>query len=289
MKSFPLTSIIVLSAGALAAPTHDSASGMVVKINPPTSTIIVSCDPISGKTTERVRAFSVRDRNRLQSLRPGDTAQFTITTEDRNTYADDLTVKKFETVETDPLQARRLKLLARGPNNPASPTIEYGAPVPNFHLVDQQNHPVQLADFRGKVIAVNFMYTRCPLQNFCYRLSNNLGQLQQRFRQILGQDLVLLTITFDPVHDRPAELTQYAKTWKADPRYWHFLTGSEDDIKRLCDMFGVDHYSDEGLFAHSLHTLVIDRNGTLVANLEGNRFSAAQLGDLVQATLDEHR
>ncbi len=82
-----------------------------------------------------------------------------------------------------------------------------------------------LSELRGKVVAINFIYTSCALPNFCLRIANNFGVLQKRFRAQLGRDLVLLTVTFDPVHDTPEVLAQYASQWNADPATWHFLTG----------------------------------------------------------------
>ena len=79
---------------------------------------------------------------------------------------------------------------------------------------------------------MTFIYTSCPLPNYCFRLSNNFGRLNQRFAARMGRDLVLLSITIDPVHDRPAVLAKYAATWKADPKSWHFLTGSLAEVQR---------------------------------------------------------
>ena len=105
----------------------------------------------------------------------------------------------------------------------------------------------------------------------------------------MGRDLILLTVTFDPVHDQPDVLAKYAATWKADPRTWHFLTGSAADIRRVCDLFGEDFFQDEGLMNHSLHTALIGRDGKLLSNLEGNDFTAAQLGDLTESVLNGKR
>jgi protein SCO1 len=135
------------------------------------------------------------------------------------------------------------------------------------------------------VVALNFVYTRCALPNFCVRSSNNFGNLQTRFRNSLKRDLVLLTITFDPVHDSPEALEKYAVKFAADPTAWHFLTGSETAIRQVCNLFGEDYFPDEGLMDHSLHTAIIDRQGRLVVNLEGNEFTAQQLGDLVKTVL----
>jgi protein SCO1/2 len=123
------------------------------------------------------------------------------------------------------------------------------------------------------------------LPTFCYRTANNFGVLQRRFKERLGRDLVLITVTFDPQRDQPEVLARYARTWKADPATWHFLTGPVSDVRRVTDMFGMDFFPDEGLMNHSLHTAVIDRQRKLVANIEGNQYSAQQLGDLVQSVL----
>ena len=64
---------------------------------------------------------------------------------------------------------------------------------------------------------------------------------------------MLLTVTFDPVHDTPEVLAQYASQWNADPATWHFLTGTGRlTCSASADMFGVDFFPDEGLMNHSL-------------------------------------
>jgi protein SCO1/2 len=136
-------------------------------------------------------------------------------------------------------------------------------------------------------VAVNFIYTSCALPNFCFRNTNTFGVLQRRFKDQLGKDLVLLTVTFDPQRDGPEAMARYAKTWKANPATWHFLTGSVPDIQRVSSLFGVDYFPDEGLMNHSLHTAIIDRQGRLAANIEGNQFTAVQLGDLVQNAVNQ--
>ena len=97
--------------------------------------------------------------------------------------------------------------------------------------------------------------------------------------------MILLTITFDPVHDDPRVMAEYGARWKADAKSWHFLTGSPDEIKAVCRLFGVSSWQDEGFLTHSLHTIVIDRQGKLAANFEGNEFTAQQLGDFISVQL----
>jgi protein SCO1/2 len=157
--------------------------------------------------------------------------------------------------------------------------------MPDFQLIDQNHREIRLSQFSGKVVAVNFIYTRCPLPDYCLRLSNNFARLQKRFHDRMGQDLILLSITFDPKYDQPEVLANYARTFKADPAGWHFLTGPVADLRRMYGSFGVDAYPDEGLLTHSLRTAIIDRQGKLAAVIPGNEFSSQQLGDLVETII----
>jgi protein SCO1/2 len=157
--------------------------------------------------------------------------------------------------------------------------------VPDFTLIDQTRRQVRLSQFRGKVVALNFIYTSCALPQFCFRAANHFGVVQRRFRREAGREVVFLTITFDPARDTPEKLAEYAAQWNADPDVWHFLTGGASDVRRVCNLFGVDFFPDEGLMNHSIRTAIIDRQGRLVANIEGNHYTAAQLGDLVGTTL----
>ena len=180
---------------------------------------------------------------------------------------------RYESVEQDPLAARRLKLLKNLMGSPAK-ALAVGEAVPDFTLTDQARHPVSLSQLRGKVVAINFIYTSCALPQFCFRTANQFGVLQKRFKPQLGRDVVFLTVTFDPVRDQPEKLAEYASQWKADPSAWHFLTGTLADIQRVCGLFGLDFFPDEGLINHSSRTAIVDRRGRLVANIEGTQFTA---------------
>jgi protein SCO1 len=278
---------MLLLPGCAWAAQRYSAAGLVLKVDRPQRTMVVSCERITGYMEAMVMPISVHDARALDGLAPGVMVDFTLVVNNRSSYGEDIRVRKFESLAQDPWQARQLKLLqkslAQGP--PVVPPLAAGQRVPDFRLIDQKQRPVRLGQFAGKVVALNFVYTRCVLPDFCYRLTNNFGQLQKRFAGKMGRDLELLTLTFDPIHDQPAVMAQYAKTWKADSEGWRFLTGPNADVQTVCRLFGVDTWQDEGLLTHTLHTVIIDRHGKLVANLEGNQFGAEQLGDLIETVL----
>ena len=93
------------------------------------------------------------------------------------------------------------------------PPVGIGQPVGDFTLIDQARHPVTLSSLRGKVVAINFIYTNCALPQFCFRIANHFGVLNRRFASRVGRDLVFLTVTFDPARDQPEQLAEYASQW----------------------------------------------------------------------------
>ena len=287
MKWSSAIAVVLLSVSAWAAQKY-SANGMVLKVDRVHKTFVASCQSIPGFMDAMAMPFETREPKELDGLTPGAMVEFTLVVDDVSSYAEHVHVRAYESVEQDPLSARRLNLL-KHLSNPAaaSKPLAIGQRVPDFALIDQAHNPVTLSQYQGKVVALNFIYTSCALPNFCYRISNNFGVLQRRFKEQLGRDLVLLTVTFDPQRDHPEKLAKYAENWKADPATWHFLTGPVADVQRVTDMFGMDYFPDEGLMNHSLHTAVIDRQGKLVANIEGNQFTADQLADLVKTVLSQ--
>lgn len=288
MKRFALSvGALALTVLCAAAAQRYSATGLVLMVDRPHRRMVVSCEEIPGYMDAMVISFAVRESHELDGLEPGKRVDFTLVVDKDSAHAESVRVQDFESLEQEPQAARRLKLMENLATRDApAKLLSVGLPVPDFTLTDQNRQQVSLSQFAGAVVAVNFIYTRCPLPNYCFRLSNNFGLLQKRFRNRLGRDLLLLTITFDPQHDQPEVLGNYARTWNADPRGWRFLTGTADDIQKVCGMFGVNYWPDESLLIHSLQTVIIDRQGRWAARLEGNQFSAQQLGDLVEIVMD---
>ncbi|MBI4212991.1 MAG: SCO family protein [Chloroflexi bacterium] len=111
---------------------------------------------------------------------------------------------------------------------------DFGA-APAFALVDQAERPASSAEFRGKVVVANFIYTSCT--DICPLLSVRMQALQDRLRQenLLGTEVQLLSFTVDPTRDTPVVLRAYAERHGADPSAWRFLTGSQEQIIPLIE------------------------------------------------------
>ena len=276
-----------LSAVCIWADETHPARGVVLEVDAAHHSLVISCEAIPSYMAPMEMPFEVPDSRVLKSLKPGMTVQFSIVEHEKHIFAEDIHKGTSANFESEPMQAGDLTLLhaAMSPSA-AAKRLEIGERVPDFALTDQAQNQIHLSRFQGKVVALTFGYSRCPNPNYCFRLSNNLARVEKRFHDRAGRDLVLLTIMIDPEHDNGPVLASYANTWKADPAVWHFLTGSLPQIKQVAEMFGMNFWRDEGSLTHSLHTIVIDRNGQLAANIEGNQFSAEQLGDLVQTVMN---
>jgi protein SCO1 len=160
--------------------------------------------------------------------------------------------------------------------------IAIGSMVPDFTLTSEGGQPIRLSALRGKPVAIDFIYTRCPLPDVCPRLSANFARLQRRF----GNEVTLLSITIDPQFDRPDVLTRYARRWNANPESWHFLTGDEAAIRSVAAGFGLLYFAEEGSITHTTRTAVIDRSGRLTGLVEGSSYAVSQLGDLIHLSLE---
>ena len=232
--------------------------------------------------------FSVNDVKELDNLAPGTTIEFTLIVDEKSSHVEGVKIRPFESLAQEPSQARRLTLLQKvmQPESVAALVVP-GQFVPDFTLIDQNQRKISLHDFSGKVVALDFVYTRCPLR-LLLPFFQYLWAFTETVLRPFGTGAVLLTVTFDPIHDGPEKLATYAKTWKANPEVWHFLTGPPEDVRRVCSWFGMEFWTDEALLTHTLHTVVIDRHGKLLTNIEGNQYSAEQLGDLLENTMDDN-
>ena len=267
------------------APTRHRVTGMVLSTDVAHRRFLVSHDAIEGVMGPMVMTFEARDPAELKGLAPGTAVTFTLVITAGSAHAEAITVVPYDSVELDPMVAQRLRLLEALTGTPRPPPLPVGDIVPDFTLTDQTGAQVSLSQLRGRVVVVNFIYTSCALTQFCFRVANHFAIIGRRFEGRLGKDLTLLTVTFDPARDTVEALRTYASQWNADPRTWKFLTGEADEVRRVCDLFGVDFFPDEGLMNHSLRTAVIDRTGRLAGRIEGNEYTAAQLGDLVADVL----
>jgi protein SCO1/2 len=262
--------LIVVCALVGACGDSREVRGLVLKVTPPSS-VTVSHEPVPGYMDAMVMQVTAARATELRDVHPGDRIQFR------------MTVGRQTTID-------RIRILsAAPPSAPEAPgavaALAIGDAVPPFTLIDQHGTSVSLDSLRGKVVVVSFIYTRCPLPDYCPRVMTNLASLRDRYASRLGTELVLLAVTFDPQFDTSEKLREYAARYGANVPGWQLLTGSRAETTRVCTLLGVDFYPEEGMLTHTVQTAIIDRAGRLAARAEGRDFSTRQLADLVEIQL----
>jgi protein SCO1/2 len=247
---------------------HCKVEGLIVQTDAADRTILVSHKPIEGYMGAMAMPFHVAPKEDLSKLTPGTRVVFDI-----HVGKQQSTARHVKAIET--------KLDYQVPK--AANQVPMDAMMPDFSLTDQSGRLVHLADFRGRVVAVDFIYTRCPLPDVCPRLSAGFAYLNKHLRD---RDVTLLSITIDPQYDTPAVLEEYAHRYGADFATWHFLTGSGDQIQAVAGLFGLTYWPEEGSITHTVATAVIGRNGKLAARIEGSNYRPDQLRALIEHVLD---
>lgn len=268
-----LAFIALLSVVACSDTKRFDVTGVVLQ-NGQSGELTVSHDPIVGYMDAMVMPFTVHDVEEAAGIQPGNRISFRLTVSKSESFIDRIRVIS---------AARRDAGLMRSPATRS--LVEIGTPLPDFTLLDQHGTRRSLRGLNGQVVVVTFIYTRCPLPDYCPRMMLNFREISQRLHDRMGSGVTLLTITFDPRYDTTEVLDRYARFYGVAGPGWYLLTGSPEEIQRVTEAFGIEFWPEEGMFTHTLQTAVIDRQGRLFGTLDGKDYSVQQLADLVQAAL----
>jgi protein SCO1/2 len=133
------------------------------------------------------------------------------------------------------------------------------------HFTNELGQAVSLGDFHGQALALTFFFTRCPIPDFCPRLSRNFAAASQKLAELPNAptNWHFLSISFDPAFDTAPRLRAYAETYHYDAAHWSFLTGSADQIRELAAQCDVKFEADGAFFNHNFRTLIVDASGHL--------------------------
>jgi len=270
-RSVPIFFVLALALTGCAR--HYRVEGLVLQTDPAQRTILVSHRPIKNYMPAMTMSFHVSPHEDLSKITPGTRLNFELRITKHDSLAQNL---KPRATRLEGINGEALRV--ETPKN----KVALGSEVPDFTLTDQSGRNVHLSDFRGRVVAIDFIYTRCPLPDVCPRLSANFAYVSKRLR---GRDVTLLSITIDPQFDTPPVLAEYAHRYGGDGESWRFLTGTTDQIRDVGGRFGLIYWPEEGSLTHTSATAVIGRDGRLEALIEGSSYRPDQLRDLIEHDL----
>ena len=249
--------------------------GQVIAVDPAREELTVKHEDITGFMPGMTMQFKVRPGASVKDRKPGDLIRATLVVGESTAYLRDVRAEGHAPIPEG---------TAPGP---AVDLLRDGDEVPDGEFTDDGGTPRRLSDWRSRIVAVTFTYTRCPMPDFCPLMDRHFATLQREVQDdaVLRGRVQLLSITIDPAYDTPAVLAKHAARVGADPAVWRFLSGEPKAVQAFAARFGVsasreDPASPELL--HNLRTAVIDRRGQVAKILTGNTWKPAELIEAIR-------
>ena len=229
-------------------------TGVVRRVDLDAGEVAIKHDAIPGYMGRMTMSFPYRDRELLADLRPGDEVEGTLRVwGDRSELVDLVVTRPVPALAGPPPAASKPKVL------------ELGQEVPDFAVTTQEGEPLRLSDLRGKVVALTFIYTRCPVPDFCPLVDRKFAELAERVRGLPGwsREVRLLSVSFDPEHDTPEVLARHARLKGANPPLWAFAVASHAELAKVAGPLGLDYAPAGGEVVHNLVVAVVGPDGRL--------------------------
>lgn len=159
--------------------------------------------------------------------------------------------------------------------------------APDFELTNQNEKRIRFSNFQNKVTVMSFIYAKCAMVNRCPLTTKNFRRTQKLLGDKLGQKVMFLTITFDPKSDTPGALKRYAEIYGADFGNWHFLTGTTEEIDKVCaDYEIIKERQESGSIRHSLITFLIDQDRNVRKMYFANQWTPKEIKKDIITLLD---
>jgi len=246
--------------------------GKVVEVDLANRKVTIAHEDIPGFMPAMTMPFVVleKDAALLRGMGPGDEITATLVAPDSRYWLEDVVVVKKGTPDPNATPAPR----AHEPHP--------GDAMPDVGLVDQDGKPLRLADYHGKAVALTFVFTRCPLPDFCPLMMKKLAAAHAALAKdaALASRTHLLTVSFDTKHDTPDVLRAFGKPFQktAPPfSHWTLATGQDEAIRALGGALELDYVEENRSFTHNLRTAVLDPEGKLRRLFRGNEWTPEEL------------
>ena len=240
--------------------------GVVKELKGDGRTVVIAHEAITNYMEAMTMPFKVKEPRELAELQAGDKIRFRLRVTDTESW-----VEGVAKIGSDQVVGQESRLLggplALGPASVASQTTvpKHRHPLQDFPFMNELGQAVKLSDFRGQALAITFFFTRCPIPDFCPRLSKNFEEASEKLRALPGSptNWHFLSVTFDPEFDTPSVLKAYGQGYQYDPEHWSFLTGLKEKISELASGSDVRFESEKGFINHNFRTLIVDAAGHL--------------------------
>ena len=253
-----------------------SVRGTIISTDPSNGEVLLKHDAIVGLMPAMTMPYRLDNTSILSELHPGDLITATL-------------LADHDPAGPTNLRLTNIVVIAQGRPD-YKPTVNYHVPtkgddVPNFTLLNQSNHTIDLKQFRGKVVVMTFIYTRCPLADSCPRMSRNFAIIDKALQSdpTLYKDTHLLSVSFDPTFDTPKVLRSYGAAYTGNYvnetfKHWDFAAPSVAELSKMEQFFDVGVTpAKDGTLQHSLSTVVIGKDGKIFAFYPTNDWTTTEV------------
>ena len=257
--------------------------GIIRGVSPDRSTVDIQHEAIPDFMPTMTMPFTLRDAKDASGFQVGDAVSFRLVVDDKEALIDN--IRRIDAGQLDlpsPTPEPR-------PSGQTSARLRAGDMMPPFQLTDENGETIDANSFRGRPFILTFIFTRCPIPNFCPLMNRNFAEVQNAIRDASGPmgEARLLSISFDPEFDTPAVLKETAKHEHADPAIWSFATAPKPQIDQLTKSFAVAVQPEAGTISHSLATALVDANGRITEIWRGNGWKPGEVIEKLRETTQE--
>jgi len=253
--------------------TRYDFKGKVVSVEKDKQQVTISHEEVKGYMPAMVMPFKLKDAWPFDVLAAGDRIAATLVVDGRSSWLEDVVITQEGTAS------------ATGSGVEAT-EAKPGDEVPNYGLVNQYDKAIKIHDYRGKALLLTFIYTRCPIPEYCTLMSNNFEQVDQQLQKQpnVYDKTHLLSISIDPAFDTPAVLRSYGSAYTgkySDERFehWEFASGTKDQVKGIAQYFGLRYYEGNDQIIHGLRTVIIAPDGKVYKVFRGNEWKPEEAAD----------
>lgn len=227
------------------------ASGIVEALKPEKQLVVIKHQVITNFMGAMTMPFKVKNQGELSGLQRGDEITFQLHVTETESWVTNIV--KTGSVALPP------------PSDTARARVDAKFALLHYQFTNELGQAVSLSDFPGRALAITFFFTRCPLPEYCPRLSKNFAEASHQLAAMTNApgNWHFLSVSFDPEFDTPVRLRAYGQSYQYDPAHWSFLTGPADKIHELAESAGVTVQNNDGTINHNFRTLIIDASGHL--------------------------
>ena len=243
--------------------------GKVVSVEKEKSLVTISHEDVQGFMPAMTMPFTVPSESDLQILAPDDHVTATLVVDGGHSWLEDLII---------------MRQSGNPSTMPAAIMAKEGDEVPNYTLRNQDDREISIHNYRGKALLLTFIYTRCPIPEYCTLMSNNFAQIERE----LGRDpelygkTHLLSVSIDPAYDTPKVLRSYgaAHTERYQNEtfaHWEFAAGTANQVKDIATYFGLTYFPEKDQIIHGLRTVIVNPDGKVAKIYTGNDWKPGEV------------